>query len=214
VQNPPGHPGPQENYLEAARRAFESLDGRTPDEIARASGGTADGAAVNLVVLGREVRADLASRTITTVGGDPVEERAAAVIARYLAYAGGLLQRQSSMIAFADRSEARGYVGPFRGRVLGPLLAKFGRDPEGFAAAAEAAGGERAPNEEPPGGVAYRLRVFPRLALLFVLNPGDEELPAEGQVLLPEALFEAGWVDDAVAVADLASRALRGGRVL
>jgi hypothetical protein len=98
---------------------------------------------------------------------------------------------------------------PFRGRVLAPLLGRFGTDPEAFARAAAELGGERV-EVEAAGAVACKLAILPRVALTFVLHPGDEELPAEGQVLFPEALFEAFAVDDVVAMADLAARALRG----
>jgi len=46
--------------------------------------------------------------------------------------------------------------------------------------------------------------------LVFVLDAGDDELPAAGQVLFPREFFDAFAVYDAVVMADLASRALRG----
>ena len=123
--------------------------------------------------------------------------------------AGRLPETPGPEIGFADWPDARNYAGPFRGRALAGLLGKYGRDPDAFARAAEALGGERV-EIEASGAVAYRLRVFPRATVTVILNPGDDELPADGQMLFPQGLFEAFAPDDVVALGELASRGLRG----
>ena len=220
-------PEPQQNLREVVRRAFDEIAGREPEELARSAGGRLSaGQVIELELLGRTLAVDLGARTVRTSGGpdlrarevrpvagdtraEPVGDDVAAVVARYVMLSGKLPRDGGPVIGFADAADARGYLVPFRGRVIAPLLGKFGRDPEAFARAAEEVGGERV-EVEAAGAVAWKLTVLPCVALTFVLYPGDEELPAEGQVLFPRALFEAFAVDDVVAMAELAARALRG----
>jgi hypothetical protein len=203
-------PGPQENLPEVVRRAFEAIEGLGADEVARRAGGDAEGGTVRLPLLGKTVVLDLDRREVRERSGARADDRVAAVAARYSALAGRLREGEAPDVAFADWPDARGYLGPFRGRVLAPLLARFGRDPAGFARAADALGGVRMTGLGAAGSVAYELRLLPRLRLALVLDPGDEELPPGGQVLFPPSVFEAMTVEDAVALAELASRALRG----
>ena len=215
-------PEPQQNLREAIRRAFDSVAGVEPEALAERAGGRlsadghgASGRTVELDVLGRTVVADLDAREVrlrggAAGGGARVDDAIAAVVARYLALSGGLAADAGPEIGFADCADARGYLGPFRGRVLAPLVRRFGRDPDSFARAAEGLGGERAPGLEGSGGTAYRLRVFPRLPVTFIFHPGDDEFAPEAVALFPRAAFEVLAVDDVVAAADLASRALRG----
>ena len=116
-------------------------------------------------------------------------------------------------VSFAEVPRARSYLNPFRGRVVGAFLGAFGRAPETFARAAEALGARKVPygKEAPaPSGVeAWTFRVFPLVEISFVLHPADEEFEPEATVLFPRGLFEVFEVEDAVVMADLASRALR-----
>lgn len=130
-------------------------------------------------------------------------DRDKACIARYVMLARPLVD--VTPVGFADVPRARGYLGPFKGRVLGAFLGVFGRAPEKLARAAQSLAGERAPY----GDEAWTLRVFPLVDLSFVLHPGDEELEPEATVLFPRGLFDVFEVEDAVVMAELASRALR-----
>ena len=220
-------PQPQQNLREVVRRAFDQIAGREPEELARSAGGRVHENVIELELLGRTLAVDLGVREVrlATEGApaEPVSDSVVAVVARYVMLCDRLPRDGGPDIGFADNVDARGYLVPFRGRVIAPLLGRFGTDPEAFARAAEELGGERVEVEATgaagtpgsagaalTGAVAMKLPVLPRVALTFVLHPGDEELPAEGQVLFPEALFEAFAVDDVVAMADLAARALRG----
>ncbi len=207
-------PQPQQNLREVVRRAFDEIAGREPGELARSAGGRSSaGKVIELDLLGRTLAVDLEAREVRLAAegapAEPVGDNVAAVVVRYIMLSGKLPRDQDPEIGFADNVDARGYLVPFRGRVIAPLLGRFGTDPDAFARAAEELGGERIAVEA-TGTVARKIPVLPRVALTFVLHPGDEELPAEGQVLFPEALFEAFAVDDVVAMADLAARALRG----
>lgn len=207
-------PQPQQNLGEVVRRAFGEIAGREPEELARSAGGRLSaGRVIELELLSRTLAVDLGVREVRCViegaSAEAVGDNIAAVVARYVMLCGKLPRDGGPDIGFADNVDARGYLVPFRGRVIAPVLGRFGTDPEAFARAAEELGGERV-EVEAAGAVARKLPVLPRVSLTFVLHPGDEELPAEGQVLFPRALFEAFAVDDVVAMAELAARALRG----
>lgn len=203
-------PPPQVPFREVCRRAFEEIASVDPRILAGRSGGTLCGTALRLVLLGRAVEVDLEGRTVRREGGGPVPDFVAASVARYLALSERLSGETGGWVGFADDPGARGYWGPFRSRVLAPLLASFGRRPEAFAAAALALGGVRVPPLEAPGSLAFRLTVLPRAELVFALSPGDDELPAEGQVLFPRRLPGVFPVEDRVWLAGMASLALRG----
>jgi hypothetical protein len=201
---------PQQNLHETVRRAFDGIAGIAAEILAERAGGTLRGRTIELRMLGRTIAVDLDRRTVLDAGGAGAPAIVAAAVARYLARCDGLGEASGEWIGFADDANARGYLGPFRGRVVASFLGAFGRQPEAFAAAAAALGGERMPMFETSGAAAYRIPVLPRIDLIFILHPGDEDLPAEGQVLFPREIFRAFAVDDAVMLADLASRAMRG----
>ena len=201
---------PQQNLEETLRRAFEELAGRDATELARECGGRPLGGAVEIDCLGRTLAVDVKAREVrASDGGPPIGDSLAAVSARYVMLSRRLAPEPGPEIGFAGWPGARNYAGPFRGRALGALLGTFGREPQAFARAAEALGGERV-DVEASGAVAYRLRVFPRASVTVVLHPGDDELPADGQMLFARGLFEAFAPDDMVAFGEIASRALRG----
>ncbi len=210
-------PKPQENLKETLRRAIEELRRRDAAELARECGGRVRGSVVEVDCFGRTLAVDVGAgevRIVSDGDGDggseaPAGDSLAAVAARYVMLARALPADPGPEVGFADWPDARNYAGPFKGRALGALVGIFGRDPEAFAGAAEALGGE--PVEiEASGAVAFRLRVFPRVTVTVILHPGDDELPADGQMLFPRGLFEAFAPDDVVAYGELASRALRG----
>jgi len=201
---------PQQNLEETLRRVFEALARRDATELARHCGGRALGGAVEIDCLGRTLAVDVKAREVrASDGSPPIGDLLAAVSARYVMLSRRLAPEPGPEIGFADWPDARNYAGPFRGRALGALIGRYGREPEAFARASEALGGERV-DVEASGAVAYRLRVFPRASVTVVLHPGDDELSADGQMLFARSLFEAFAPDDMVALGEIAGRALRG----
>jgi len=202
-------PEPQDNLREVAGRAFDALAGSPVAEVASSAGGAVHEGSILLPFLGRELVVDPAARAVRDADGRAVSDLLAAVATRYLALAGRLpAEGRREEVGFADVADARGYLAPFKGRVLAPLIARFGRDPEGFSRSAAALGGER--RAEPAGASAWTVRVFPRVRMTFVIHPADDELAADGQALFERDLFEAFTVEDIVVMAQMASLALRG----
>lgn len=77
----------------------------------------------------------------------------------------------------------------FKGRhqlPLGPLLERFGNDPDGFRKSAEALGGSPMDMAD----AAYRLRPFPRIPLYYLLWQGDQEFEPRLSVLFDRSIEE------------------------
>jgi len=110
------------------------------------------------------------------------------------------------MLSLADFAEARLYAKPFEGRVLRRLDSMVGRDPDGFAAAAERCGGLRQADEP----LRYRFRFFPRLDLEIVRHAGDDDFPAACNVLFPDNMLAIFSVEDGIVAAELLVSALKG----
>jgi len=75
----------------------------------------------------------------------------------------------------------------------GPLEARFGRDPAGFAAAGRKLGGKA----HPAGDAAVALEVFPGLVVELILWLADGEFPAQVSFTFP-AHLDRFWLLDAV----------------
>jgi hypothetical protein len=211
-------PEPQRNLREVLRRTFEDIEAQGAESAAAGASARIARRVIEVDLLGRVVTVDLAAREVSCGKQGRVDDYIAAVVARYLAQAHGLPDNPGPDVDFAEDEDARGFLAPFRGRVIAPLVGRFGGDADGFARAAGRLGAERLTDPDVHlaadlaalGAVAFRIRVFPRVALVFILHPGDEEFPPDGQVLFPREVLRAFPVEDAVSIADLTSRALRG----
>lgn len=100
------------------------------------------------------------------------------LLLHYLTTADGTPLR-GQWVTFRHLPNGLMYERAFRARSLDPLAAKFGRDPDRFAAAAQSIGGEPARL----GDASFLFRALPRVPLLCVLWLGDEEMPAEASIL-------------------------------
>lgn len=76
---------------------------------------------------------------------------------------------------------------------LAPVVAQFGHDPEGFASRCTALGGVPMPMAD----VAFRLKPFPRIPLVYLLWKGDEEFPPRLSVLFDRSI-ERHFAADAI----------------
>ncbi len=104
------------------------------------------------------------------------------LILHYLINADGTLLADS-WIAFRELPDGRVYDAAFRRRANLRLAQVFGRDLDGFVAAAEALGGTRLTY----GDASFLFNIFPRLRLAAVLYLADEEFPASANVLFDAA---------------------------
>lgn len=101
------------------------------------------------------------------------------------------------------------YERAFRARSLEPLIQAFGQDSALFAAAARRVGGEPARL----GDASFLFRILPRLPLMCVLWLGDEEMPAEVNILFDASAGSYLPTEDlAVIGGTLSGRLLRAAR--
>ena len=131
-------PGPQQPLRQTLARAFNALRRQDVRRAAACAGASLVDGTIRIDLLGRAVTVDPDAGEVRDADGGCLEEYAASVVARHLALAQKLPRDLGPDVSFADDGSARGYLTPFHGRVLAPLLGRFGADPEGFARAAEA----------------------------------------------------------------------------
>jgi hypothetical protein len=113
-----------------------------------------------------------------------------------------------SWVAFRELPGGRVYDAAFRRRANQRLAQTFGRDLDGFVAAAEALGGVRLTY----GDASFLFPLFPRLRLAAVLHLADEEFPASANVLFDAAANNYLPTEDlAVLGGMLAGRLIRAG---
>ncbi len=96
------------------------------------------------------------------------------------------------IVGAQDLKEAHFFQGP-HALPLGALLTRYGRDIQGFKAAAECLKGQPADMAD----VAYRLLPFPRIPLYYLLWEGDEEFEPRMSVLFDRSI-ETIFAADAI----------------
>jgi hypothetical protein len=90
---------------------------------------------------------------------------------------------------------------------LSPLSARFGRDLDGFRAAAERLGGRAVDLAD----AAYRFQAFPRIPLFYLLWAGDPEFPPRVKVLFDRSIEEHLAADAIWGLVNLVSKRLLQG---
>jgi hypothetical protein len=150
--------------------------------------------------LGRDYEVVCPDGPVLTAAGEPVDEHLAILLLLYLTEAGGQ-PLAGRWIAFEQISGGAGYIGSFRGRVLGPLLATFGQRPERLLDAASELDG----TPLAMGDVAVSLAALPRVPIAFVLWRGDDEFAPSASIVFDASV--EGYLDaEAVTVlAELAA---------
>lgn len=105
------------------------------------------------------------------------------VILDYLSRIDRLLPLGREMIAVEDMADAHYFSG--RGRLpMKPLLARYGEDPVGFAAAGRYLGGVA----RAMGDTAFQLNPFPRIPVFYLLWQGSDEFPPRVSILFDRSI--------------------------
>ncbi len=132
------------------------------------------------------------------------------IILHYLLKASGepLSGRQA---AYEDISVLRHYLPAFERRVVKPLCAAFGREPQAFTEAGTAMGGRA----EDFGDAAVTLFALPRVPITFILWAADDEFPPSLRALYDDTIASYLPLEDIVVVTKLAgTRLLKAARRL
>jgi hypothetical protein len=127
------------------------------------------------------------------------------VLLNYLSRADGT-PLSYEYIPYRDLEGGNAYFGAFQKTAIEPLSKTFGRNPEQLHAAAEPFGG--IPHTHGSGTGVF-LYLLPRVPLLFKLWPGDDEFPAQANILFDKVTNHYLHTEDVAAV-DVVTRMLTG----
>lgn len=137
--------------------------------------------------LGEEVMVDPAGRCLLRrIGGrwgktdDPLLELATVL---YLTRVQDVYPLGRDIVGPRDLKEGHFFQGPHELKIA-PLLERYGKDAEGFRAAAAGLAGEAVPMAD----AAFRLKPFPRIHLYYLLWEGDDEYPPRMSVLFDRSI--------------------------
>lgn len=201
----------QEGYLAAQQQAVQRLQKLDPYQAAYMAGCDyhLEEAGGHFVVpfFGKEYRVTFPQIAVHSVGGPEPDITAQLLILHYLIHADGV-PPADHWIAFRELPDGRIYDAAFQKRSPVRIAQEYGMDAKGFAAAAQALGGERIQF----GDTAYRFRLLPRLAMAVILHLGDEEFGPAVNVLFDAAAGHYLPTEDlAVLGGVLASRLIKAG---
>ena len=87
-------------------------------------------------------------------------------------------------VSYREIPGASFYFSAFVKRAIDPLKNVFGQDPEGLTKAAKKLNG----NPAEPGDVGFEFSLLPNVPLQLVLYIGDEEFPAEANILFDQSV--------------------------
>ena len=107
------------------------------------------------------------------------------------------------LVGALDLKTAHYFKGPHEINVA-PLLSRYGNDPEGFRAGADALGGASIAM----GDAAYRFLPFPKVPLYYVLWLGDQEFSANFSILFDRSIEDHLKADAILGLVDLVNQLL------
>lgn len=128
------------------------------------------------------------------------------VILHYLIHARGV-PITGNWITFRQIPSGMFYYEPFVKRCIKPFTAFFGRHPEILR---EFSRGLPALSSVGPGDISLALRPLPNIPMAFVLWQGDDEFPAEGNILFDETIASFLPPEDIVALTSILTYGLLG----
>ncbi len=153
---------------------------------------------VSLNYLGRECLVKLPDILVSAISGEPLSQRDTLLILHYLVTANGL-PLSGKPITFRELPEGSVYYPTFVKRCVKPLLDMFADRPGALVAAAETLGGLKAET----GDFSFRILAFPRVPVTITLWLGDEELPAEGNILFDSTVNNYLATEDITVICEI-----------
>ncbi len=180
------------------------LAGHDLDELVERSGTRRlDAGRIGVRCVGRDYVISHPGGVVLDADGAPAEVSVAILLLLYLLESTGR-DMAGRWVSFEQLPGGAGYMGAFRGRVVGPALRTVGPNPEALTQAAATLDGELLEM----GDVAVRLPALPRVPIAYVLWRGDDEFAPSASVVFDASV--EGYLDaEVVAVlAELATRRL------
>jgi hypothetical protein len=189
---------PLKPALDKARSDLQRLD---IHEVAARSGasvvGVEQGLALALPYYGQELVLAWPSGEVLSAGR-PLFPALHLVLLHYLICADGA-PLADRWLSFRELPDGRVYDSAFRMRACAPLAQAFGERPEAFARAAQALAGQRLVF----GDASFMFQVLPRVRVAVVLHLGDDEFPADANLLFDAALRHYLPIEDVAVLGGL-----------
>ena len=175
-----------DDYINACKLAVEKLSRQPFETILKRSGfKAADADALRVPFLDRIYRLTYPQfefEEFEETGREiPLQEQV--LILHYLA-ASEIPAASGHWISYREISGASFYFGAFVQRAIDPLKKVFGHDAPGLSRAAEKLQMTKIDN----GDAGFELQVFPTVPLQLILWTGDDEFPAEANILFDQTI--------------------------
>ncbi len=138
-----------------------------------------DGAYFVVPYLGQEYRVYYPSGRAERVAGPGAVPPADEIVLLHYLTKCSPREVEGVKIAFQELPSGSIYIGPFTNRAVRPLVSIFGANPGALVDAAEKLGGWKIEL----GDVGVTVPVLPKIPITFVLWEGDDEFPANGNIL-------------------------------
>ncbi|HSO30347.1 MAG TPA: DUF3786 domain-containing protein [Candidatus Sulfomarinibacteraceae bacterium] len=199
-----GSEEPVSVYQPALDRLRARLADHSLDELVRRSGARRrEDGRIGLRCVGRDYVIGYPDGIVLDADGAPAEISLAIMLLLYLLESTGR-ELEDEWISFEQLPGGAGYMGSFRGRVIGPVVRAFGSNPEALVVAGEALDGERLAL----GDAGVRLPALPRVPIAYILWAGDADFSPSASVVFDASV--EGYLDaEAVtALAEVATRRL------
>jgi len=188
-------PERQNNYRIAEDLAWEKLGHMDLSEVARLSfSRPVDSLSIELEFIGEKYVVDVGKKTIRGGAGE-VPTVWCILILHYLVTAKDR-PLTGKKIGFAQLPGAAGYLGPFKARVLAPLIKSFGNDVKELVRRGALIGGVK----REFGDASITVNAFSKVPITYVLWRGDDEFPPEGQVMFDSSIVSFLPLEDIVVV--------------
>lgn len=131
---------------------------------------------------------------IKILNGDALTEKEKILILHYLSSSPDLSYEKTEQkyISFKEIKTGNIYFPSFENRVIKPLVLMYGERPELFIKKSIDTGGERTDFSD----YSVIFRVFPRVEVIFILYPADEEFPAGVSVLFNPSITDYLDIED------------------
>ncbi len=192
-----------DDYQQSFDLAARELAGRDPARVAELAGASlaADGSAWELDYYGRPLRVSREPFAVATRdAGPPLPLPEQALVLHYLARARGV-PLKGEWITFREVESGEFYWSAFVKRAKNPLLTLAGENPGLLASLAPVVGGE--PAKEVAGDAALVVWAFPRVPILLQVFAGDEEFPADANLLFDRTVGNYLCTEDVALAAGL-----------
>lgn len=158
--------------------AVENFAKRVPEEMAHLSGVCYDGKQFCVKFLNKEFFVEYPTGQVVGVDEQAVPIRWQILFLHYLCYAKGT-PKQNKYISFKELPDGMVYIEPFTKRAIQPMIKMFAHRLQEFQSVTASLGGEC----QSIGDFSVTIPVFPKLPITLVIWVGDEEFPANGNIL-------------------------------